>query len=466
MRARITALLIIALIGFAYSAQAEVVIDVVETGGDVVFTASGFLNLNAWTYSATEFVSGMIDPSSAVCVLGPFGSVEVDSYVSPVNFAGPGSFGPLGGAAPTSGTGGLFGLSDPLTLAVPLSYVSGSPLSGSSTYVGQTIGSLGMIHGSYTWTWGSGADADSITLNVGPQPPAVVTFDGATDTAILVENLDVEGDKYTVTFVPTVHAYQVYGPYPGTYTFTDLASATAARNALASVLSSAGATAVGDGVADSSVFNIGFLETYLQGQEAVLTAKSNLVGGSWNLNPPGIEYYNDYGPPTTYAIFTPGPFFSDGFETGDTTGWSSTVGGVALKAQALDQPLDAVEIDVRIGPLDTTERVDGVLLSGLDATGDRLFSVSIQHRGNETDLAARVRRNASSWHVSEWTPAEIALRTLGVEWRRSLAGLSDGHLVVTIDRVPVIELTGLDNASSAAVVALVTAELNDVVVLE
>ena len=169
---------------------------------------------------------------------------------------------------------------------------------------------------------------------------------------------------------------------------------------------------------------------------------------------------------TAEFTITPGHIFSDGFETGDTTRWSSTVGGVALKVQALDQPLDAVEIGFEIGPLDTTERVDGVLLSGLDATGDRLFSVSIRHRDNETYLAARVRHNASSWDVSEWTPAEIALRTVGVEWRRSLVGLSDGHLVVTIDRVPVIELTGLDNASSAAVAALATSELPDVVVLE
>jgi hypothetical protein len=52
-------------------------------------------------------------------------------------------------------------------LIVPFDYVSGDPLSASSTYVGATIASLGMTPGEYVWTWGSGDTADSFTLNVG-----------------------------------------------------------------------------------------------------------------------------------------------------------------------------------------------------------------------------------------------------------------------------------------------------------
>ncbi len=58
------------------------------------------------------------------------------------------------------------GFSFPVIL-VPNGYVSGSALSGSATYDGATLDSLGLTAGKYVYTWGAGADADSLTVNIG-----------------------------------------------------------------------------------------------------------------------------------------------------------------------------------------------------------------------------------------------------------------------------------------------------------
>ena len=88
----------------------------------------------------------------------------------PANFSGPSSFGPgTSEVDATSGSGDILGLT-PVGegLVVPDGYTSGSPLSSSSTYSGETFASIGMTPGTYVWTWGSGGSADSMTLNIIP----------------------------------------------------------------------------------------------------------------------------------------------------------------------------------------------------------------------------------------------------------------------------------------------------------
>jgi hypothetical protein len=55
-------------------------------------------------------------------------------------------------------------------IIVPFRYVSGSSLSGTSTFDGATIATLGLTPGSYVYTWGSGVDADGITVNISGVP--------------------------------------------------------------------------------------------------------------------------------------------------------------------------------------------------------------------------------------------------------------------------------------------------------
>ena len=55
---------------------------------------------------------------------------------------------------------------------------SGSLLSSSNTWTGQSFRSLGLTPGTYTWTWGAGVNADSFKMNIGtsavPEPASFV----------------------------------------------------------------------------------------------------------------------------------------------------------------------------------------------------------------------------------------------------------------------------------------------------
>ena len=112
-------------------------------------------------------------PSLGIVVIGsgpgiPYGPV----------FA-PSSFGPGGGLCCwVSSSGPPVGVhpspvGPPTGLILPEGYSSGTPLSSSATFSGQTISGLGMTPGTYVTTWGSGPNMDSYTLNVVPEPTAV-----------------------------------------------------------------------------------------------------------------------------------------------------------------------------------------------------------------------------------------------------------------------------------------------------
>ena len=63
-------------------------------------------------------------------------------------------------------------------LVVPNNYVSGSSLSGTSTYSGQTLAGLGLTPGTHRWTWGSGANADFLEVDIPgapvPEPSSLI----------------------------------------------------------------------------------------------------------------------------------------------------------------------------------------------------------------------------------------------------------------------------------------------------
>jgi hypothetical protein len=171
---------------FVSSAQGAVVVNAVETGGNVVFTGTGSLSTLAWTQQGASADFAFINPAK-ILLIGVTPAVNSFRFRDPVNFVGPTDFGSDQQTFADSGTGGssgggfgdIFGLFfDSKQLVVPGGYVQGTALSGTSTYNNLTFAALGMNTGSYTWSWGSGNQADSLTLNVGavPVPAAVWLF--------------------------------------------------------------------------------------------------------------------------------------------------------------------------------------------------------------------------------------------------------------------------------------------------
>ena len=148
--------------------NAAVTIDIFESGGDIVATASGSLDISSLPLLPAEPpFSGLI--AGSTWRPGQFDSViiagggERDVYGidnQSIVFSTGSNFRATTSSGDIVAIGSLTGSTN--VLNVPQGYVSGSTLSGTSTWPGQTIASMGLIPGSYTFTWA----ADSVTVNI------------------------------------------------------------------------------------------------------------------------------------------------------------------------------------------------------------------------------------------------------------------------------------------------------------
>jgi hypothetical protein len=167
MRLRMMAVSVAALLVATLSrADAHVVIDISQVGGDVVTTGNGTVNLSDLSPSGSEPASGSLNPQLGGVIVGNEGTVDIYSGVS-----GPAAFGTGGLATASSISGDLLGIGGSglgaPAIFVPNDYISGTALSGSATYDGATLASLGLTGGKYVYTWGAGPNADSLTVNIG-----------------------------------------------------------------------------------------------------------------------------------------------------------------------------------------------------------------------------------------------------------------------------------------------------------
>jgi hypothetical protein len=166
---RVLAATLITYGSLAGGANGAVIVNFQEVGGDVVATFTGTFNLTGLTLQTggpVQFVTG-VDPDAARFGFG--GSAFFAAYGAPSD-SGPTILGP--GALlilPDSSSGDFFGgagSSASYNVWVPSGYVSGTAISGSSTWLGETIASLGLTPGSYTYTWAN----DSATVNISAVP--------------------------------------------------------------------------------------------------------------------------------------------------------------------------------------------------------------------------------------------------------------------------------------------------------
>ena len=165
------AALFCSLLLYGSISQAAVTINVVESGGDVIGTSSGSINLAALSGPIATFQNtGEIDGTEtqtglSKIVVGPSSTADLWlGAVAPAIFSTGGSFADSfdGGSISV----GAIRTASNIGIYVPLGYVSGTPVDGTSTWTGHTFATLGLIPGTYVFTWGSDATADSITINI------------------------------------------------------------------------------------------------------------------------------------------------------------------------------------------------------------------------------------------------------------------------------------------------------------
>jgi hypothetical protein len=162
------------LIGlYTPSAQAGYVVDLTQQGSDVVATGSGPIDLTGLTFSSTGTNAAGMGPEVGGpgpmngIGTGPLSALD-DQYSG--SFAGPTSFGFGNFAHPNSGSGDLVILDLFARIVdVPSGYISGNPLTDTSTYDNATFASLGVTPGRYEWTWGTGPN-QNFTLVIGGVP--------------------------------------------------------------------------------------------------------------------------------------------------------------------------------------------------------------------------------------------------------------------------------------------------------
>ena len=153
----------------APSAQAGYVVTLEEVGGSVVATGSGPIDLTGLELLNSNLsTQSQLYPLFALIVTGPESRRLIDNYEGG---SGPSTFGDNTFMLASSGSGDMVGVQGGgnSQFYVPAGYVSGSPLSDTSTYNNQTFASLGVTPGVYEWTWGTGAN-QNFTLDIGVTP--------------------------------------------------------------------------------------------------------------------------------------------------------------------------------------------------------------------------------------------------------------------------------------------------------
>ena len=118
--------------------------------------------------NGTQFLTAGSNNGTATWAIGestpPGPTLDIYSGVTtfPTIFGGAGSPG-----GPIVGSGSTFGILSNATnrnLLVPTGYVSGSFISGSTTYQTSTIAGMGLAPGTYTWSWGTGGNTSTIVM--------------------------------------------------------------------------------------------------------------------------------------------------------------------------------------------------------------------------------------------------------------------------------------------------------------
>jgi hypothetical protein len=170
-------------------AQAAFIMTMTESGGNVVVTGSGSINLAGLTVNHGDSDQAAVWPGEGTIIAGPTSFTSDTYFYGPI---GPTTTGSGGLTLASSGSGDLVGFSGSNDIHpeidLPAGYVTNTPLSDTATFDGATFASLGITPGTYIWYWGSTADGtyDTFTLQVGVPEPATALLIGLPVAAIML----------------------------------------------------------------------------------------------------------------------------------------------------------------------------------------------------------------------------------------------------------------------------------------
>ncbi len=148
----------------------------------------------------------------------------------------------------------------------------------------------------------------SLVLGMNAAHAANVIFDPGTNKAIRVENLQINGQSYTAEFRINTFAFEVFGPFPGTYTFNSQPSAREAVQDIAVALNAANAETVGesDGTSTGTPFyNVAWNGRISASVESVVVERGAREGIS-DWFPVGENFLTYNLDSKTYVVFTGG----------------------------------------------------------------------------------------------------------------------------------------------------------------
>tara|TARA_R110002111_G_scaffold30696_1_gene63090 strand:- start:43 stop:615 length:573 start_codon:yes stop_codon:yes gene_type:complete len=167
---------LIILLLLAVTTYGQVTITVVESGSDLIMTATGSLDTTGLTAAGNTTYSPYLYPQNGAVITGANNAAA--TYYSGATAFG-GSFGTAGFTAADAGGSGDLVYVSAFYLGLPQSYIDGTSLTSTNTFTDKSFSSLGLIEGTYVWSWPS----DSITLVIGgsavPEPASWAALCGA-----------------------------------------------------------------------------------------------------------------------------------------------------------------------------------------------------------------------------------------------------------------------------------------------
>ena len=157
--------LLLLLFAQADNADADVVINITESNGDVIAQMSGSFDLNA--------TLGLLGSS------GGFNGFSAETGAIGINFGAGSAYAAQGPLTPfgntgfdqwDSATGDIAAFASNSAIVLPFFYESGDPLTGTAIEFNDTFQSLGFIPGTYVSTFNNGVFSETLTVNIVPEP--------------------------------------------------------------------------------------------------------------------------------------------------------------------------------------------------------------------------------------------------------------------------------------------------------